>query len=130
MSSRANGLYFIQPLSTSCVHPNLSALRFLFMSCSLSNYRILQESTTHWCPEREEHGYYLSPLFKCATNSRVSAAHNWTKADVVGPLSKPTGQCALRARDEYMAHGQQSASTSAEENGIMRARTLLYAWQT
>ncbi|KAA1475825.1 hypothetical protein DENSPDRAFT_784109, partial [Dentipellis sp. KUC8613] len=46
--------------------------------------------TTSWCPEREEHGYFLAPLFKCSTNPRVATAHRWSSVDVVGRMSKPT----------------------------------------
>ncbi|KAF7308821.1 hypothetical protein MKEN_01081900 [Mycena kentingensis (nom. inval.)] len=56
----------------------------------LSNYRILQELTTSWCPEREEHGYMLAPLFKCSTNPRVPTAHRWSLVDIMAYLSKPT----------------------------------------
>ncbi|KAJ7310589.1 hypothetical protein DFH08DRAFT_792024 [Mycena albidolilacea] len=56
----------------------------------LSNYRVLQELTTSWCPEREEHGYLLTPLFKCSTNPRVATAHRWTAVDVVARMNKPT----------------------------------------
>ncbi|KAJ6500820.1 hypothetical protein C8R45DRAFT_1123429 [Mycena sanguinolenta] len=57
---------------------------------ALSNYRVLQELTTSWCPEREEHGYLLTPLFKCSTNPRVATAHRWNMVDVMARLSKPT----------------------------------------
>ncbi|KAJ7819056.1 hypothetical protein B0H14DRAFT_3876804 [Mycena olivaceomarginata] len=57
---------------------------------ALSNYRVLQELTTSWCPEREEHGYLLTPLFKCSTNPRVATAHRWTAVDVVARMNKPT----------------------------------------
>lgn len=53
---------------------------------SLQNYRILQELTTTWCPAREEHGYFLTPVFKCSTNPRVTTAHRWMKVDVLGRM--------------------------------------------
>nr|VWO94535.1 Putative lipase ATG15 (EC (Autophagy-related protein 15) [Ganoderma boninense] len=56
----------------------------------LGNYRVFQQSTTTWCPEREEHGYFLTPMFKCSTNPRVNTAHRWTVADISGKLDKPT----------------------------------------
>jgi hypothetical protein len=56
----------------------------------LSNYRILQELTTAWCPDREEHGYMLTPIFKCTTNPRTVTAHNWSAVDVIGSLVNPT----------------------------------------
>ncbi|KAJ3720280.1 hypothetical protein DFJ43DRAFT_1095896 [Lentinula guzmanii] len=37
----------------------------------LSNYRVLHQVTTSWCPQREEHGYYLTPVFKCTTDLRL-----------------------------------------------------------
>ncbi|EGO21953.1 hypothetical protein SERLADRAFT_410420 [Serpula lacrymans var. lacrymans S7.9] len=51
---------------------------------------ILQQLTTHWCPEREEHGYLLTPVFKCSTNPRVITAHRWAAVDVIGKMVKPT----------------------------------------
>ncbi|OSX56290.1 hypothetical protein POSPLADRAFT_1160289 [Postia placenta MAD-698-R-SB12] len=48
------------------------------------------ESTTSWCPEREEHGYFLTPMYKCHTNPRVTTAHQWTAADIDTKLDKPT----------------------------------------
>ncbi|KAI9507026.1 hypothetical protein F5148DRAFT_165934 [Russula earlei] len=60
------------------------------LRAALANHRIFQQSTTNWCPEREEHGYFLTPLFKCATNPRVSTAHCWTMVDVISKLDKPT----------------------------------------
>ncbi|KAF8209311.1 hypothetical protein K438DRAFT_1711616 [Mycena galopus ATCC 62051] len=70
------------------------ALCFLFcllmIHLLLSNYRVFQELTTSWCPEREEHGYLLTPLFKCSTNPRVATAHRWNMVDVMARMSKPT----------------------------------------
>ncbi|KAH7890074.1 hypothetical protein F5I97DRAFT_1965178 [Phlebopus sp. FC_14] len=57
---------------------------------SLTNYRVLGQLTTYWCPEREEHGYFLTPVFKCNTNPRVITAHRWSIVDVIGHMSKPT----------------------------------------
>lgn len=57
----------------------------------LANHRIFQQLTTNWCPEREEHGYFLTPLFKCNTNPRVITAHRWTMVDVLSKLNNPTG---------------------------------------
>ncbi|EIW61013.1 uncharacterized protein TRAVEDRAFT_19515 [Trametes versicolor FP-101664 SS1] len=56
----------------------------------IGNYRIFQQSTTTWCPEREEHGYYLTPAFKCSTNPRVTTAHRWSAVDLAAKLDKPT----------------------------------------
>ncbi|KIK47710.1 hypothetical protein CY34DRAFT_73516, partial [Suillus luteus UH-Slu-Lm8-n1] len=60
------------------------------LKSSLSNYRVLGQLTTYWCPEREEHGYLLTPVFKCSTNPRVTTAHRWTAVDVIGTMDRPT----------------------------------------
>ncbi|KAI0344975.1 hypothetical protein BDW22DRAFT_983491 [Trametopsis cervina] len=52
------------------------------LKSQLSNFRIFQEATTFWCPDREEHGYYVTPVFKCNTNPRVPTAHRWTSVDL------------------------------------------------
>ncbi|KAJ3720285.1 hypothetical protein DFJ43DRAFT_1095921 [Lentinula guzmanii] len=57
---------------------------------SLSNYRVLHRLTTSWCPQREEHGYYLTPVFKCTTNPRVATAHRWAATDVISKICKHT----------------------------------------
>ncbi|KIL68470.1 hypothetical protein M378DRAFT_21972 [Amanita muscaria Koide BX008] len=57
---------------------------------SLLNYRILHGATTIWCPEREEHGYFYAPRFKCNTNPRVVTANRWSQVDVISPMNKPT----------------------------------------
>src|SRR6266404_5322686 len=59
--------------------------------CRLANHHVFQQLTTNWCPEREEHGYFLTPLFKCTTNPRVATAHRWIMVDVTSKLDKPTG---------------------------------------
>ncbi|KAF4578320.1 hypothetical protein EYR36_000127 [Pleurotus pulmonarius] len=61
-----------------------------FIRTALSNYRQLHELTTSWCEEREEHGYFLAPVFKCSTNPRVTTAHRWNTVDVLHKMSKPT----------------------------------------
>ncbi|KAJ3782603.1 hypothetical protein GGU10DRAFT_407786 [Lentinula aff. detonsa] len=66
---------------------------------SLSNYRVLHQLTTSWCPQREEHGYYLTPVFKCTTNPRVATAHRWAATDVISKICKPTGALFLRSED-------------------------------
>ncbi|KAI9448081.1 hypothetical protein H4582DRAFT_1842370 [Lactarius indigo] len=60
---------------------------------ALTNHHVFQQLTTNWCPEREEHGYFLTPLFKCTTNPRVATAHRWTMVDVISKLDKPTAEC-------------------------------------
>ncbi|KAK7690971.1 hypothetical protein QCA50_006074 [Cerrena zonata] len=59
------------------------------MKIQLANYRVFQEYTTSWCPEREEHGYYLSPVFKCMTNPRTPTAHRWVVADIAAQIAHP-----------------------------------------
>ncbi|KAI0085939.1 hypothetical protein BDY19DRAFT_386390 [Irpex rosettiformis] len=60
------------------------------LKVQLANYRIFQENTTFWCPEREEHGYYVTPVFKCNTNPRVTTAHRWTTLDLASGIDKST----------------------------------------
>ncbi|KAG6840593.1 hypothetical protein C0991_005683 [Blastosporella zonata] len=50
---------------------------------SLNSYRLFYATTTLWCPEREEHGYFYTPAFKCSTNPRIATAHRWSSVDVV-----------------------------------------------
>ncbi|KAJ8093460.1 hypothetical protein PM082_020317 [Marasmius tenuissimus] len=56
----------------------------------LPNYHTLHDITTSWCPQREEHGYFLTPVFKCNTNPRVTSAHCWSEVDIFGNITKPT----------------------------------------
>ncbi|KAH9890491.1 hypothetical protein C8Q73DRAFT_735592 [Cubamyces lactineus] len=56
----------------------------------IGNYRVFQQPTTTWCPEREEHGYYLAPIYRCSTNPRVNTAHRWSVVDIAANLDKPT----------------------------------------
>lgn len=56
----------------------------------LGNYRVLQSLTTKWCPSREEHGYFYSPVFKCSTNPRVTTAHRWQQVDATARMKQPT----------------------------------------
>lgn len=65
--------------------------RTLLMLFRLANYRVFQEYTTSWCPEREEHGYYLSPVFKCLTNPRTPTAHRWIASDLTLQTAQPMG---------------------------------------
>lgn len=74
---------------------NLSLHEFLgntsgALRSSLTDYRLLQQLTTTWCPEREEHGYFLTPAFKCNTNPRIGTAHRWSSVDVLARMNKPT----------------------------------------
>lgn len=54
------------------------------------HYRLFYATTTQWCPEREEHGYFYAPIFKCSTNPRVATAHRWSVVDVISRMNKPT----------------------------------------
>ncbi|TEB31480.1 hypothetical protein FA13DRAFT_370265 [Coprinellus micaceus] len=56
----------------------------------LGNYRVFHNTTTNWCPEREEHGFMYAPMFKCNTNPRAVTAHRWNTVDVIGRMAKPT----------------------------------------
>ncbi|KAL1742206.1 hypothetical protein HDZ31DRAFT_75657 [Schizophyllum fasciatum] len=56
----------------------------------LADYRVLYEPTTAWCPEREEHGYLLAPVYKCSTSPRTVTVHRWTQTDPLARLNKPT----------------------------------------
>ncbi|KAF9032980.1 hypothetical protein BJ165DRAFT_1568111, partial [Panaeolus papilionaceus] len=82
-------------LSAIIIPPPFSLHEFLNtapgpLRASLANYKILHNATTHWCPEREEHGYMYVPAFKCSTNPRIATAHRWAPTDVVGRMAKPT----------------------------------------
>ncbi|KAJ3745136.1 hypothetical protein DFH05DRAFT_1396764, partial [Lentinula detonsa] len=77
------------PTSYVNLYEFLASVPGHFLS-SLSNYRVLHQLTTSWCPQREEHGYYLTPVFKCTTNPRVATAHRWAATDVISKICKPT----------------------------------------
>ncbi|KAF9460871.1 hypothetical protein BDZ94DRAFT_1168774, partial [Collybia nuda] len=70
-----------------------------FLSSILANYRLFYALTTLWCLDREEHGYFYAPVFKCSTNPRVATAHRWTPVDVIARMNKPTGRTFF-LRDE------------------------------
>ncbi|GJE88106.1 hypothetical protein PsYK624_041890 [Phanerochaete sordida] len=70
----------------------------------LANYRIFQESTTRWGPEREEHGYYLTPAFKCSTNPRVVTAHRWHAIDLESEFNRPT-ECFFNRQGKWYYAG-------------------------
>lgn len=70
----------------------LKALResFLLTRNSLAGYRILPDATTVWCTEPEEHGYMLTPVFKCKTNPRLATTHRWNETEVLhNPTNSP-----------------------------------------
>ncbi|EIM82308.1 uncharacterized protein STEHIDRAFT_160857 [Stereum hirsutum FP-91666 SS1] len=81
----------------------------------LQNYRILQELTTTWCPAREEHGYFLTPVFKCTTNPRVTTAHRWTKVDVLGRMAGGRGcECFYNKDGKWYYAGTYTALRLAD----------------
>ncbi|KZT11155.1 uncharacterized protein LAESUDRAFT_720346 [Laetiporus sulphureus 93-53] len=71
------------------LHEFLGATPVLLRT-QLGNYRVFQQTTTYWCPEREEHGYFLTPIYKCNTNPRVSTAHRWAVVDMAPKLNRHT----------------------------------------
>jgi hypothetical protein len=66
------------------------------ISESLTGYCAFTENTTMWCPEREEHGFYLTPLYKCDTGPRSNVIHRWVKVDIKARMPKPTGEGIIK----------------------------------
>ncbi|KAG6849914.1 hypothetical protein H0H93_003782 [Arthromyces matolae] len=84
-----------ETLSPLSIPPSLTIQEFIStlsgaLRTSLNQYRLFYANTTMWCPEREEHGYFYTPAFKCNTNPRVITAHRWSSVDVIGRMNKPT----------------------------------------
>ncbi|KJA19103.1 hypothetical protein HYPSUDRAFT_168524 [Hypholoma sublateritium FD-334 SS-4] len=82
-------------LTAIVIPPPVTLHEFLNMAPSslknvLSTYRILHNSSTTWCPDREEHGFMYVPMFKCSTNPKIATAHRWSAVDPVGRMAKPT----------------------------------------
>ncbi|KAG9318069.1 hypothetical protein JVU11DRAFT_133 [Chiua virens] len=73
----------LQPIM---IHPGHTLHEFLGNATGV----FLSQPTTYWCPDREEHGYFLTPVFKCNTNLRVTTAHRWSAVDVIGQMSDHT----------------------------------------
>lgn len=74
----------------------------------MGSYRLLQECTTSWNGEREEHGYFLIPLFNCTTNPRATTVHRWNLTDLGMHLNRTTGMYACpcpRGPDQTAAIG-------------------------
>ena len=94
---------------------------------SLNGYRIFHEKTTHWCPDREEHGYFLTPLYKCSTKPRVPTAHQWSEVDPRCRMTSPTGERIIGPQEQY-TDMTKSASIAERVNGTMRDNTSLFAW--
>jgi hypothetical protein len=55
----------------------------------LGNFMLLDNDTTFWCTEREEHGCQLLPLFTCSTKLHVPTAHSWTQNVVLETFAQP-----------------------------------------
>ncbi|KAG6876599.1 hypothetical protein C0992_012307 [Termitomyces sp. T32_za158] len=84
-----------ETLSPLSIPPPLTIQEFIStlsgsLRTSLNYYRLFYATTTMWCPECEEHGYFYTPAFKCSTNPRVATAHRWSLVDVIGRMNKPT----------------------------------------
>ncbi|EJD06218.1 uncharacterized protein FOMMEDRAFT_153619 [Fomitiporia mediterranea MF3/22] len=94
----SNELHFVDP--TYVLMP--------YKQNSLTGYRIFHETTTRWCPEREEHGYFLTPLYKCTTKARVSTAHSWSEVDPRGRMMEPT-ECFYNRQGKWYYAGQYVA---------------------
>ncbi|KAG1736786.1 hypothetical protein EDB19DRAFT_1829820 [Suillus lakei] len=78
----------------------------------LSNYRVLGQLTTYWCPEREKHGYLLTPIF---TNPRVTTAHRWTVVVVIGTMNKPT-ECFYNKDGKWYYAGVYKETLAGRKN--------------
>lgn len=101
---------------------------------------MFQESTTSWCPEREEHGYFLTPMYKCHTNPRVTTAHQWTAADIDSKLDKPT-ECFYNKDGKWYYAGVYKAfwldqlsthewdALSTEVRRTSACLLLIFPWQ-
>ncbi|KAE9396763.1 hypothetical protein BT96DRAFT_824268, partial [Gymnopus androsaceus JB14] len=70
--------------------PYVNLYEFLASVPGVANYRVVHQLTTSWCPQREEHGYYLTPSFKCITDPRATTVHRWAPADLTSKMDKPT----------------------------------------
>ena len=86
-------------------------------------FAVFQQSMTTWCPDREEHGYYLAPLFKCSTNPRVSTAHRWSAVDLDATLDAHTGESLDHAFGRHAARRLQNASSTRTANGTTLGST-------
>ncbi|KAH0830155.1 hypothetical protein J3R83DRAFT_1503 [Lanmaoa asiatica] len=75
---------------------------------------------------REEHGYILTPVFKCSTNPRVATAHRWTTVDVIGHMNKPT-ECFYNKDGKWYYAGTYKAfrmdDLTVQEWGALSAET-------
>ncbi|KAI6017443.1 hypothetical protein EDC04DRAFT_2943424, partial [Pisolithus marmoratus] len=82
--------------------------------------------TTYWCPDREEHGYFLTPVFKCTTNPRVVTAHRWSAVDVLGHMREPT-ECFYNKDGKWYYAGTYVAfrmdDLTTQEWGLLSTET-------
>ncbi|KAF8528183.1 hypothetical protein BU17DRAFT_81421 [Hysterangium stoloniferum] len=70
---------------------------------ALSGYCVFTELTAMWCPDQEEHGFYLTPLYKCETSSRSNVIHRWGEVEVKVRMAQPTECFYKRQSDWYYA---------------------------
>ncbi|PPQ91789.1 hypothetical protein CVT25_000434 [Psilocybe cyanescens] len=77
-------------LSAIIIPPPFTLHEFLNGAPAALRNSILHNVSTLWCPEREEHGYMYTPVYKCSTNPRIATAHRWAPMDVIGRMNKPT----------------------------------------
>ncbi|KLO19613.1 hypothetical protein SCHPADRAFT_817820 [Schizopora paradoxa] len=82
---------------------------------SLYGYRVFHDQITRWCPNNEEHGYFLTPLYKCTTNPKVPTAHRWSEVDPKGRMHKPT-ECFYNKEGKWYYAGQYIAMRLADLN--------------
>ncbi|KAI6097975.1 hypothetical protein EDD16DRAFT_1666122, partial [Pisolithus croceorrhizus] len=73
------------------------------------NYRVSSQVASYWCPDREEHGYFLVLFFKCITNPRVVTAYRWLAVDVLGHMREPT-ECFYYKEEKWYYAGTYRAS--------------------
>ncbi|KAI6167974.1 hypothetical protein EDD17DRAFT_1453829, partial [Pisolithus thermaeus] len=77
--------------NTTGVQPvRISDLFQVGFSSQNRHHCILVQAATYWCPVREEHGYFLTLVFKCITNLPVFTVHWWKLAvDVLDHMREP-----------------------------------------
>lgn len=112
---------------TCTLHEFLSSTSGMLRNL-LGNYRVLQSLTTKWCPSREEHGYFYSPIFKCSTNPRVTTAHRWQQVDVTARMKQPTGTW-LFFQELLLTSTIQNASTIAKGFGTTQGHIRPSGWR-
>ncbi|KAI6017441.1 hypothetical protein EDC04DRAFT_2902622 [Pisolithus marmoratus] len=78
--------------NTTGVHAVFDALISLTLHINHQTDELLHLDSSYdvLMPDREEHGYFLTPVFKCTTNPRAVTAHRWSAVDVLGHMREPT----------------------------------------